>query len=253
MKRSMLPGALAATALVLTACSSSGSSTKAAPAETPAPTTGATIYGCLTQEQSKGAFTLDAGTAGGSSLKAYYRDSDAGGAKTAVIFSHQLSGSLCEWAPYFADFTKSGYAVLAFTSENDVTEGIKAAAGKLKEKGVTGLALIGASKGGTASLVAANQQNPLPVKAVVSLSAPDVFPLYNAAVAVKSVKIPTYFAAEEMDAPFNANAKSLYEASAAEDKQLKIYPGVNHGSLLLKDGALPDVKAYLAKHAPAAG
>ncbi|MGX4737753.1 alpha/beta hydrolase family protein [Kitasatospora griseola] len=250
MKRIVLPVALAATALLLTACSSSGSSTRTAAA--PSPT--AKTYGCLTEEQAaKGSFALDAGTAGGTGLDAYYRDSDAGGAKVGVIFSHQLSGSLCEWAPVFDEFTKAGYAVLAFTSEGDVTEGIKASAVRLKEKGVTGLALIGASKGGTSSLVAAKLDSPLPIKAVVSLSSPDVFNQFNAGLAVKSVKIPTYFAAEEMDAPFAANAKELYDASVAEDKQLKIYPGGNHGAPLLKDGALPDVKAYLAKHAPAAG
>ncbi|MFI9784877.1 alpha/beta hydrolase family protein [Kitasatospora sp. NPDC051984] len=250
MKRSMLPVALAATALVLTACSSSGSSTKAA--ATPEPT--AATYGCLTKAQAaKGSFALDAGTAGGTELDAYYQDSDAGGAKTALILSHQLSGSLCEWAPVFGEFTKAGYAVMAFTGEGDVTEGIKAAANRLKEKGVTSIALIGASKGAAASLVAAKLDSPLPIKAVVSLSSPDVYSQFNAALAVKSVKIPTYFAAEELDAPFNANAKALYEASVAEDKQLKLYPGGNHGAPLLKDGALPDVQAYLAKHAPAAG
>ncbi|MGW4381657.1 alpha/beta hydrolase family protein [Kitasatospora sp. NPDC004531] len=253
MKRSTLPVALAATALLLTACSSGGSSPKSAQAE-PSRSLTPLTYGCLTKEQAdKGAFTLDAGTTGGTALEAYQRDSDAGGAKTAIIFSHQSSGSLCEWAPVFDEFTKAGYAVLAFTSEGDVTEGIKAAAARLKAKGVTGVALIGASKGAAASLVAAKLDSPLPIKAVVSLSSPDVFPQYNAELAVKSVKIPSYFAAEEKDAPFNANAKTLYDASVAEDKQLKIYPGVNHGAPLLKDGALPDVKAYLAKHAPATG
>ncbi|MFD8600020.1 alpha/beta hydrolase [Kitasatospora sp. NPDC059646] len=250
MKRPMLPAALAATALLLTACSGDGSSTQAGPA----PASKAPTYGCLTQERAaKGSFALDAGTAGGSNLDAYHRDSDAGGARTAIVFSHQLGGSLCEWVPVLDDFTRAGYAVLAFTTEGDVTEGIKAAAGRLKDKGVTGIALIGASKGAAGSLVAAKLDNPLPVKAVVSLSSPEVYSQFNAALAVKAVKIPTYFAAEEMDAPFNADAKALYDASVAEDKQLKIYPGGNHGAPLLKDGALPDVLAYLARHAPAAG
>ncbi|MEV4559396.1 hypothetical protein AB0K51_20725 [Kitasatospora sp. NPDC049285] len=170
-----------------------------------------------------------------------------------MVFSHQLGGSLCEWAPTFDAFTRAGYAVLAATTEGDVTEVVKASAGYLKGKGVTAIALVGASKGAAGSLVAARLDSPLPIRAVVSLSSPEAYSQFNAAVAVKSVKIPCFFAAEEFDSPFNANAKSLYDASVAEDKQVKIYPGGNHGAPLLKDGALPDVQAYLAKHAPAAG
>ncbi|MFJ1756791.1 alpha/beta hydrolase family protein [Kitasatospora sp. NPDC088134] len=252
MKRSALPVALAAAVLLLTACTSGsgGTAAKTTAAAAPTPKT----YGCLTKDQAaKGSFTLDAGTTGGTDLDAYYRDSDAGNAKVGVVFSHQLQGSLCEWAPVLDDFTRAGYAVLAFTSEGDVTEGIKAAATYYQGKGVGALALVGASKGAAASLVAARLDNPLPVKAVVSLSSPEAYGQYNPAVAVRTVKTPCYFAAEEFDPPFNAAAKALYEASAAEDKQLKIYPGGNHGAPLLKDGALPDVLAYLAKHAPAAG
>ncbi|WP_033218341.1 alpha/beta hydrolase family protein [Kitasatospora phosalacinea] len=248
MKRSTLPVALAATALLLTACSGGSGKTGAAPGPS------ADTYGCLTRaEAEKGSFTLDAGTSGGSSLDAYYRDSDAGHAKVAVIFSHQRDGSLCEWALDLPAFTKAGYAVLAYTSEGDVTEVIKAGSAHLKSKGVGAVALVGASKGAAGSLVAAKLDNPLPIKAVVSLSSPASYPQFNAALAVTTVRTPTYFAAEQADSPFNDNARALYDASVAEDKQLKIYPGGSHGAPLLRDGALPDVLDYLARHAPAAG
>ncbi|ROR44067.1 hypothetical protein EDD39_2240 [Kitasatospora cineracea] len=247
VKRSALPVALAATALLLTACSGGGG-TKADPAPS------ADTYGCVTPEQAaKGSFTLDGGTAAGNHLDAYYRDSDAGHAKVGVVFSHQADGSLCEWAPVLDRFTGAGYAVLAFTCSGDVTEGIKAAERYYQGKGVGAVALVGASKGAAASLVAARLDNPLPVRAVVSLSSPETYPLFNAALAVTVVKTPTYFAAEQLDSPFAANAKALYDASVAEDKQLKVYPGGNHGAPLLRDGALPDVLGYLAKHAPATG
>ncbi|GAA2101530.1 hypothetical protein GCM10009759_35320 [Kitasatospora saccharophila] len=250
MKRSTLPVALAATALLLTACSG-GSGSGAGKA---APSPSADTYGCVTAEQAaKGSFSLDGGTAAGNYLDAFYRDSDAGHAKVGVVFSHQADGSLCEWAPAFDAFTGAGYAVLAFTCSGDVTEGIKAAERYYQGKGVGAVALVGASKGAAASLVAAKLDNPLPVKAVVSLSSPSSYPLFNAALAVTTVRTPTYFAAEQTDSPFNDNAKALYDASVAEDKQLKIYPGGNHGAPLLQDGALPDVLGYLAKHAPATG
>ncbi|MFF4341548.1 alpha/beta hydrolase family protein [Kitasatospora sp. NPDC001540] len=254
MKRSTLPVALAATALLLTACSSgSGSGSGSGQAAAP-PGPSANTYGCLTRDQAaEGAFTLDGGSAAGNHLDAYYRDSDAGHAKVGVIFSHQADGSLCEWAPVLDRFTEAGYAVLAVTCSGDVTEAIKAAERHYQGKGVTQVALVGASKGAAASLVAAKLDNPLPVKAVVSLSSPRAYSMFNALLAVTVVKTPSYFAAEQRDSPFADNAQALYDASVAEDKQLKIYPGGNHGAPLLQDGALPDVLGYLAKHAPAAG
>ncbi|RAJ31006.1 hypothetical protein K353_06335 [Kitasatospora sp. SolWspMP-SS2h] len=255
----MLSAALAATALLLTACSGSdgdgGGGGNGGGKAAPAPGATARTYGCLTRDQAeKGALTLDAGTAGGTDLDAYYRDSDAGHARVGVVFSHQADGSLCEWAPALDAFTGAGYAVFAFTCTGDVTEGIKAAERYYRDKGVGAVALVGASKGAAASLVAARlDDNPLPVRAVVSLSSPEVYPLFNAALAVKAVKAPTYFAAEQGDSPFNTSAQALYDASAGEDKQLKLYPGSRHGALLLQDGALPDVLAYLGRHAPATG
>ncbi|MFG2818981.1 hypothetical protein ACGFX4_06075 [Kitasatospora sp. NPDC048365] len=250
MKRTALPVALVAATLVLAGCTGSdpGGDTAAAPSPS------AKTYGCLTKDQAaKGSFGLEAGTAAGGTLDAYYRDSDAGGAKVAVVLSHQLDGSLCEWAPHLDAFTKAGYAVLPFTCSGDVTDGIKAAAAHLKGKGVGRVVLIGASKGGAASLVAGKLDNPLPVAAIVTLSSPEAYGQFNAALAVKAVKAPTFFAAEEGDAPFNADAKSLYDAATATGKQLKLYPGSNHGAPLLGDGALPDVLAFLAANAPASG
>ncbi|BAJ28795.1 MULTISPECIES: alpha/beta hydrolase [Kitasatospora] len=254
MKRSAPPVALAAAALLLTACSGGSGGGGEDGAARAAASPSANTYGCVTRQQAeKGSFTLDGGTAAGTYLDAYYRDSDAGGAKVGVIFSHQADGSLCEWAPAFDAFTKAGYAILAVTCSGDVTEAVKAAERYYQGKGVGAVALVGASKGAAASLVAAKLANPLPVRAVVSLSSPTSYPLFNAEMAVTVVKTPTYFAAEQLDTPFSADARTLYDASVAEDKQLKIYPGSHHGAPLLQDGALPDVLGYLAKHAPATG
>ncbi|GAA2774681.1 hypothetical protein [Kitasatospora cinereorecta] len=249
MKRFALPATAAATAaLLLTGCTggADGSSGSAAPS--------ARTYGCLTADQAaKGAFGLEAGTAAGGTLDAYYRDSDAGGAEVGIVLSHQLGGSLCDWTPYLAAFTAAGYAVLPFGSEGDVTDGIRAAAGYLKGKGVTKLALIGASKGGTASLVAARLASPLPIAAVVTLSAPETNGQFNGALAVRNSTVPTLFTAEEGDSPFNAAARTLYDESVSPHKELKLYPGSSHGAPLLTEGAMPDVQAFLAAYAPPTG
>ncbi|MFD9129864.1 alpha/beta hydrolase family protein [Kitasatospora sp. NPDC059571] len=240
-------GRLAVAAAVVAVLAGCDGSRAAAPAAASSPPT----YGCLTAEQAaKGSVTVE----GLASLEAYYRDSDAGGAKIAVVFSHQNGGSLCDWIPYLDSFTRAGYAVLPFNANGTVSDGIEEAAGYLKGKGVAKVVLVGASKGGTGSLVAgALPDLALPPAAVVSLSAPESFSGDNAGTAVKRLTAPVLFAAEERDQPFADSARSLHAAAAAADKQLKIYPGGNHGATLLSDGALPDVLAFLARWAPPRG
>lgn len=217
----------------------------------PAAASPAERYGCLTGDQAaKGSVRIRGSL---SDIDAYYRDSDTGGARTAVVLAHQNEGSLCDWMPYLDAFTKSGYAVLPFNSNGDVADGIETAEGWLKkEKGVAKVVLVGASKGGTGSLVAGAVPGPLPVAAVVSLSGPESFGGDNAATAVKRLTVPVFFAAEEFDAPFSDNARSLHATAASAVKQLKIYPGGHHGAPLLSDGAMPDVQAFLATNAPPA-
>ncbi|MEV8099778.1 hypothetical protein [Kitasatospora sp. NPDC085879] len=239
-----LAAALAAVA-ALAGCESGGGAPAPAAASSPAG------YGCLTEEQAaKGSVTVD----GLSPVEAYYRDSDACGAKTAVVLSHQNGGSLCDWIPYLEAFTGAGYAVLPYTANGTVSDTIEQVAGHLKAKGIARLVLVGASKGGTGSLVAGSLPDlPVPAAAVVSLSGPESFGGDNAGTAVKRLTAPVLFAAEEHDQPFADNARSLHGAAAATDKQLKIYPGGNHGAALLSDGALPDVLAFLARTAPPQG
>ncbi|MEV4616512.1 hypothetical protein AB0K43_28525 [Kitasatospora sp. NPDC049258] len=238
----------AALALLLVGCGSSGGKEVARPV----PSATVATYGCLTKEQgAKGAITVPSDV---SSVDGYFRDSDAGGAKVAIVFSHQNGGSLCDWLPYLDGFTRAGYAVLPFTANGDVATGIESVAGYLKTKGATRLVLIGASKGGTGSLVAGALPGlAVPVAAVVSLSGPESFGADNAATAVKRLTVPVFFAVEEHDGAFPADARSLHAAAVSADKQLKVYPGGNHGASLLKDGALPDVEAFLARYAPPAG
>ncbi|MER8184110.1 hypothetical protein [Kitasatospora sp. NPDC094015] len=246
----------AALALLLVGCGpdggAGGGTGGAAGEAAPVPSASVVTYGCLTAEQgAKGAITVPSDI---SSVDGYYRDSDAGGAGVAIVFSHQNGGSLCDWVPYLDGFTRAGYAVLPFTANGDVATGIESVAGYLKTKGVNRLVLIGASKGGTGSLVAGALPGlAVPVVAVVSLSGPESFGGDNAAIAVKRLATPVFFAAEEHDGTFPADARSLHAAAVSADKQLKIYPGANHGAALLADGALPDVQAFLARYAPPTG
>ncbi|WP_327677592.1 alpha/beta hydrolase [Kitasatospora sp. NBC_00458] len=248
-------------ALTTAGCSSSGTGGAAAASTAPpgpataagtVPAAGpARTHGCLTEAQAA-AGSLDLPAASGV-RPAYFRQADAGPARVAVVLSHQLRGSLCDWVPYLDAFTGAGYAVLASEVPDSPVGDLPTAVKWLETKGIARVVLVGASKGGTGSLVVAAAPGPLPVAAVVSLSGPARFGSDDAVAAVKSSRVPEFFAAEEDDAPFAADARELYAAATAPVRQLKLYPGSGHGADLLKDGALPDVLAFLAANAPAGG
>ncbi|MFD8084810.1 alpha/beta hydrolase [Kitasatospora sp. NPDC059722] len=234
--------------LVAAGCQSVGSRVSpSAPTSTADP---ARRFGCLTEEQNRtGSINVPAvsGVRPG-----YFQQSDAGTAKVALFFSHQLGGSICDWVPYLKAFTAAGYAVLATEEPGSPARDVPAALTWLGGKGITRAVLIGASKGGTGSLeAAAERSTPLPVAAVVSLSGPANYEGDRALVAVAKIKAPVFFAAEEDDSPFAGDAKDLYATSVSPAKTLKIYPGSRHGADLLADGALNDVLAFLAQNVPA--
>ncbi|PYC77239.1 hypothetical protein C7C46_19935 [Streptomyces tateyamensis] len=247
---------LAVAAALLTACTST-SSTQHSTARTapgPSPSTAAVpkktseTYGCLTPDQAAaGSYSLPTGTG---SLDAYLRDPGADPGKVALVFSHQAGGSLCDWLPHLDEFTKAGYTVLAYSSVGDPHE-LDLVLRCLAGRGTAKAALVGASKGATASLVeAADPRPPLPITAVVSLSSPLEYQGQAADKAVATGPLPRFLAAESADSPFDDAARKLHEAAAGPVNQLKLYPGSRHGALLLDDGALPDVLAFLAQYAP---
>ncbi|WP_405009408.1 alpha/beta hydrolase family protein [Kitasatospora sp. NBC_01539] len=248
MNRTVLSTAASAGAVLLLAgCGSSG-----APSAAPAPT--AATYGCLTPGQAKaGSFDLRTQDV---TVGAYFRDSDAGNATVGVVFAPQAGGSLCDWSPHYAAFTAAGYAVLGYMVSGGGPADVRAAIGHLKTKGVTRVALVGASKGASASLevAAGPATSPLPVAAVVSLSSPLGHPgESNAEHAVAASTVPTLFAVEARDGRYPEFTQQLHTAAVARVKELKVYPGANHGAAVLTDGALPDVQAFLGRNAPAAG
>ncbi|MFJ8044671.1 alpha/beta hydrolase [Kitasatospora sp. NPDC096147] len=244
--RTALPALAAALLLtpLLTGCGSTGGSGTAAPKPS------ASDYGCLARDRAdRGSFALDSVAA----RDAYHQDSDAGHAKVAVVLSHENGGSLCDWVPFVEDFTRAGYGALAFTSAGDVALDVEAAEKYLKGKGVERVVLIGASKGGTASLAAAATPGALPVAAVVTLSSPTYHGSWDGKAAIGKLTVPLFLAVQESDQPFAENAAELAAAAtAAPVKELKVYQGTSHGVRLLEQGtAKADLLAFLAKNAPA--
>jgi pimeloyl-ACP methyl ester carboxylesterase len=190
-----------------------------------------------------------------------------GTGKTGLILAHQNNADHCQWAPYTLESVQAGYRVLSFDFpgfgrsptgvSNDDT--VVAATGYLRAQGVTSVALIGASMGGTAVLVAAPKITP-PVAGVISLSAPATFRGADATAAVAHLGVPVLFAACEKDLPYGTDAATLYAATpAGVSRTLLVVPGCNrHGVALTDPNGGADaarvraaMRDFLTAHAPA--
>lgn len=187
-----------------------------------------------------------------------------GTGRTGVVLSHQSDGSLCEWAPYAVELARRGYRVLAFDFpgfgySSDVVSGqsldaaVVAAAAQLRSQGASTIVLIGASMGGTASLVAATEVQPA-VAGVVSVSGPALYQDVAAGKAAPKLTVPVLYAAGRADDEFARDAQTLYDATPATvDRKLVIVAAGLHGVDLVADGSEVEaaVTAFLSAHAPA--
>ena len=179
-----------------------------------------------------------------------------GSGKTGVVLSHELRANLCRWLPFARVLAKSGYRVLAFDfsghgssglpnrTSGGIDEEVVAAGRLLRGRGVQKLFVVGASMGGTASIVAAPQLGPQ-VAGVASLSGPAQFNGLDAAATAPQLAVPSLFVAAEDDAPFADDARALFAAVQNPDKALEIVPGSSHGTSLPAGSSAQRVRALL--------
>jgi dienelactone hydrolase len=159
-----------------------------------------------------------------------------------VAFAHEQDGDVCSWMPYVYRFTGVGgprVLVLNFPDTANLAKYVDAAADELRRLGSDKIILVGASMGGTASLVTAAERSD--VVAVVSLSGPRRFENLDALPAVKRLRIPILLVAAREDLEFAADARILHRAKRAGGKRLVIVPGYQHGADLLQDKNVVDL------------
>jgi dienelactone hydrolase len=207
---------------------------------TPAATEAAPAFGdeCAGLADGAGPVTFPDGH-GGKLAGAVY-----GKGSTGVVLSHMSDGDICGWMPYARQLAAGGYRVIVYyfhgygtslgAGDGDTLDGdVLAAAGYLRSLGVGTIALVGASMGAAASLVAATELKPAPA-VVVSLSAPQAYQGALAIDAVKGLTVPVLFAAGVADVEFADDAKALYDATpASTDRTLLIASSSAHGSALV--------------------
>jgi hypothetical protein len=181
-----------------------------------------------------------------------------------VILAHQGGAppNLCGWVPYARTLAAAGYRVFLFDHRKYGSSGrashwrradrvdfdVLGAIRALRARGARSIVLGGASLGGAAVLSAAPQATPS-VDGVISFSSPRYYSNLSLLGGVAASHVPVLFLAEENDDPYDDDARALFEASPAREKQLEIFPGFEHGFRLLRNpSARSLVDAFIARH-----
>jgi pimeloyl-ACP methyl ester carboxylesterase len=179
-----------------------------------------------------------------------------GSGTSGVVLAHMYPADQTSWYPTAERLAEEGYLVLTFDfrgygdSEGTkqielINKDVAAAIAELARAGATSVGLIGASMGGTASLIAASQTPaPIPIAGVATLSAPVEFRGLSAEQAVPKLTVPLLFIAAEDDSGADG-ARQLQELAGGE-AELELFPGDEHGTELLEGPYAEDVLALLS-------
>lgn len=186
-----------------------------------------------------------------------------GSGEIGVTLAHEFPATDASgWYTPARELARAGYMALAFNfrgygdSEGpkqaaNATIDVRSAGEHLRELGAKELVFIGASMGGTASIIAAQDQEPL---AVVSISAPTRFMGLDASLASNAVQRPVLLMASRGDEDA-FRAIDTFERALPNPEDTKIYDGDAHGTALLADTpeAVDEIISFLKRYAPIGG
>ena len=220
----------AASAPPTTAASTPAPTTPAPPATTSAPPT--TVAVATTPADTQPAVgPFEFSTADGLTLEA----ERFGTGSTFVVLAHMRPAEMDSWFSFAGLLAGEGYSAIAFNFrgygnsdgagfavEVDVAAAVDAALGL----GATDVFVVGASMGGSGSVVAASQRN---VSGVITLSAPGEFFTADAVGAAGGVTAPMLLISAADDAPYAADADRI-RANAAGPAEVVILTGRRHGT-----------------------
>ncbi len=168
-----------------------------------------------------------------------------GSGQNGVILAHMYPADQRSWFQTASRLAGEGFFVLTFDFRGYGESGgskqidlidrdVSAAINEIRQEGAAQVVLIGASMGGTASLVAGDRAQALSsirLAGIATLSAPVEFRGLSAADAVPRIIVPLLFIAAENDTGA-AGARRLEELSSGKG-ELEILPGKDHGTDLL--------------------
>jgi len=161
--------------------------------------------------------------------------------RTAIVFSHMFGTDQSIWFDLAERLATRGYTVLTFDFR-----GVGTSSGRLVIRRVSGdtvgavrfvrrqnpskVVLIGASMGGTASLVAAGESR---VDGVVVIASGMAFQGLDARPYLPHLRVPKLFIVGSRDVPFNESAKTMY-ARTPRPKELLEIPTAVHGTYMFR-------------------
>ena len=162
-----------------------------------------------------------------------------GNGPTGVILVHMRPSDQTAWFPYATTLAESGdYTVLTFdfrgygksTGEKEfdrLDTDLQAALDYMRDDlGIDDVFLVGASMGGTASLLVAERE---PVLGLVSISSPATYQEIDALASVDTIRAPKLFIASEDDLPAMRSLEELW-AEAVAPKEQALFEGDAHGT-----------------------
>jgi pimeloyl-ACP methyl ester carboxylesterase len=191
-------------------------------------------------------------------------------ATAGVVLAHMLPADQSSWFDFADRLGGSGYRVLTFDfrgycpggaagcSDGDkdvgaIWQDVQGAVDYLRAQGVRTVGLVGASMGGTASLVVAGELGD-EVDAVITLSAPDeIDGLAASPETLQRVSAAKLFLAGQTDGSAAAVAQRFYEEGLAP-KRVEILTTGDHGTDLLTGNqaeiARTLILGWLTQHLP---
>jgi pimeloyl-ACP methyl ester carboxylesterase len=193
-----------------------------------------------------------------------------GDGSVGVVLSHMLPADQTSWWDFASDLADRGYTALTYdfrgycpggdagcsAGTRDIAaiwQDVLGAIDEVRSAGTTRVALIGASMGGTASLVAASKPG-VDVQAVITLSAPtSIEGLVADPDTLATVTAAKLFIAGSGDAQAADAAQALF-GSSPQPKRVDILTSNDHGTDLLTGNQSGIVRTtmldYLQEYAP---
>lgn len=162
-----------------------------------------------------------------------------GSGSNVVVLSHMFGTDQAIWFDLARKLSAAGYAALTYDFRGvgrsggrlviaHVGRDVVAAVKFVRKRNPRRIFLVGASMGGTASLVGAGQQQ---VNGVIVMASGMQFRGLDVRPHLPKMRIPKLFIVGSRDAPFNDSAKTMY-ARTPKPKELKVIPTGAHGTYM---------------------
>ncbi len=176
-----------------------------------------------------------------------------GEGKIGIILSHMYPTDQKAWWKFAEELAKKGYLVLTYdfrgygdsAGEKEIAKiylDLEAAYDFMKKK-VNDIVLMGASMGGTASIIVASKKK---VKGLICLSAPDSFKGLDATKYIKDVTVPKMFIACKGDI-YAARSVKYFSSVAKKPFTSKIFDCSKHGIWMFDSDIKDDLQKLIFK------